>query len=142
MNLDFSILADGASPRPDGKIDIFGAAFDTIFAAATPARHTQLALVVRFLLSTHELEEPHKFKVVLLAEDGGELARLEAQIDAMSDDDRNQVPAGEPIGISNLFNMAGIVFPDYGRYHFVLSWDGTELREPIRLKVAPLPSQS
>lgn len=142
MNLDFAILADGASPRPDGKIDIFGAGFDTIFAAATPARHTQLALVVRFLLSTHELEEPHKFKVVLLAEDGGELARLEAQMDAMSDDDRNQVPAGEPIGISNLFNMAGIVFPDYGRYHFVLSWDGTELREPIRLKVAPLPSQS
>lgn len=141
MNLDFSILADGASPRPDGKIDIFGAGFDTIFAAATPARHNQLALVVRFLLSTHELEEPHKFKVVLLAEDGVELARLEAQIDAMSDDDRDQIPAGQQIGIANLFNMAGIVFPAYGRYHFVLSWDGTELREPIRLKVEPLPSQ-
>lgn len=52
MELDYVMLADGVSPRPDGKIDIYGAGFDTIFAPTVPARHPQLSIAIRILLST------------------------------------------------------------------------------------------
>lgn len=41
--LDHILLADGATVRPDGKIDIYGAAWDTIYATAVPAVHPQIA---------------------------------------------------------------------------------------------------
>ena len=33
----------------------------------------------------------------------------------------------------------GFAFPDFGDYSLVITWDGTEPREPLRLFVAPLP---
>ncbi len=55
MELDHAILADGASNRPDGKLDIYGAGFDTLFAPSVPTTHPQMALVLRLLMTPHEL---------------------------------------------------------------------------------------
>src|SRR5438093_172299 len=60
VDFDFAILADGVAQRPDGKLDIFGAGFDTIYAAAVPARHHQIAFALRLFLSRHEAENPHR----------------------------------------------------------------------------------
>jgi hypothetical protein len=137
--LDYMVLADGVTPRPDGKIDIYGAGFDTIFAPSVPTRHAQMAIVVRILLSRHEGESDHTLRLVLMSADGPELARAEAHVQQVPAEALEALPAGDVIGLGVILNLAGVIFPAYGRYHLALLWDGNELREPLRLKVAELP---
>jgi len=139
MELDHAIIADGVSNRPDGKVDIYGAGWDTIFAPQVPAMHPQIALVLRLLITPHELERPHTVLVVLLSADGHELARVEAQLNAMPLEQRQQIPAGRSIGIAAVLNFVNVVFPDYGDYGIKIHWDGTETRD-LRLHVTQLPT--
>jgi hypothetical protein len=140
VDLDFAVLADGVTSRPDGKLDIFGAGFDTVWSSAVPARHARLALVVRVLLSRHETEHPHRLDVVIQAADGAELARARGDLEPLPDEARNQIPAGTQFGVGMVLNFDNVVFPAYGNHHVVVKWDGNEARPPLRLSVAPLPS--
>lgn len=137
--LDFVLVADGATTRPDNKIDVYGAGFDTIFASAVPVRHAQLSIVVRVLLTQHEASSPHRLELVLMGDDGPEIARAQADAEVVPEEVRRGVPAGDRLGIAAVLNIQGLVFPRYGRYHLAVVWDGNELRQPVRLKVAPLP---
>lgn len=131
MQLDFVILCDGAAPRGDSKIDLFGAGFDTVFATRVPARHPVMYLVARFLLSRHELEAPHRVKVVLMTQDGAEIARVEEQIDALDATARAQLAAGESAGLGAIMVFDDVVFPEYGRYQFSILWDDNEERSMV-----------
>lgn len=135
MDLDYAILADGVSPRPDGKIDIFGAGWDTIFTASVPAMHPQITLAARVLVSTHEAAHAHSLEVILQAADGAELARAAGGIDPLDDEQRGKIPAGRQIGIALVLNFQNLVFAAYGAYQLVIQWDGNEARPPLRLFV-------
>jgi Family of unknown function (DUF6941) len=139
MELDHVVLADVVSPRPDGKIDIHGVGWDTIFTGAVPATHPRMDVVIRFLLSAQEVETTHQVVVTLLAPDGPELARMQADVAPLSLEQRAAIPAGRRIGIGMLLTLASVTFPEYGAYSLVITWDGTEVRQPIRLFVEPLP---
>lgn len=139
MELDYAILADGVTPRPDGKIDVYGAAWDTLFASAVPAVHPQISLAVRVLVSRHEAEHPHALDVVLQAADGAELARATGSIDPVTPEVRETIPAGRQIGFGLVLNFRNVVFPDYGAYQLVIHWDRNEARSPLRLFVSELP---
>jgi len=139
MDLDFAILADGVTVRPDGKMDIYGAAWDTIFAAAVPAVHPQLSLAVRVLASRHEVENPHKLTIVLQTADGAELARAHGEVAPMPDEVRQAIPAGSRFGIGAVLNFQNVLFPEYGAYQLLVLWDGNEARPPLRVLVQPLP---
>lgn len=139
MDLDYAILADGVTPRPDGKIDIFGAGWDTIFAASVPATHPQITLAARVLLSTHEAAHPHALEVILQAADGAELARAAGDIQPLDNEQRTQIPAGRQIGLALVLNFQNLVFAAYGAYQLVIQWDGNEARPPLRLFVARPP---
>jgi hypothetical protein len=140
MELDHAILADVVSHRPDGKLDIHGAGFDTLYATAVPVRHPRMDLVLRLLFTPHELERQHHLLVVLLTADGDELARIEGTIDAMPAEQRAQVPAERRIGLGMVMSMAGVVFPDYGVHHIAIHLDGREIRDPMLLFVDRPPS--
>ena len=56
MKIDYALLADGAVVRPDGKLDLFGAGFDTISAPAVPAIHSRLMIVLRAFAAPDEME--------------------------------------------------------------------------------------
>lgn len=137
MDVDYVILADGVTPRPDGKLDIHGAGFDTIFAAAVPAQHPRLVLAVRVLLSRHETESPHWLDVVIQAADGAELGRARADMQALPHAVRAQITPGTQFGLGMVLNFENIVFPVYGDHQIVVQWDGNEARSPIRLTVEP-----
>ena len=139
MELDHVVLADMASPRPDGKLDLHGVGWDTIFAASVPATHPRIDLVVRLLLSAQEVETAHRVVVTLLSPDA-ELARIQADVSPMAPEQRATIEPGRRVGIGMLITLAEIVFPQYGAYSLVVTWDGTEVREPIRLFVAPPPA--
>jgi hypothetical protein len=138
MELDHVVIADVASPRPDGKLDLYGVGWDTIFASAVPATHPRMDLVIRFLLSAQEMETDHRVVVTLLSADG-ELNRVQADVAPMPPEQRAAIQPGRRIGVGMLLTLAGQTFPEYGSYSLVITWDGTEVREPIRLFVAPPP---
>lgn len=137
MELDHTILADGVSNRPDGKVDIYGAGWDTIFAPQVPAMHPQMALVLRLLVTPHELESQHSVLVVILTADGQELGRVEAQLPPMPVEQRQRIPAGRRVGIAAVLNFVNVTFPAYGDYGIKIHWDGTEVRD-LRLHVTQL----
>lgn len=134
------MLADGVQTRPDGKLDIYGAGWDTIFAAAVPAQHHRLVLVLRVLLSRHEAEYPHQIDVVIQAADGDDLARAHADIGRLPDDFRAGIAAGARFGLGAVLNFEDVVFPAHGTYQVVIQWDGNEARSPLRLDVAKPPA--
>lgn len=138
MDLDFAILSDGVTVRQDGKMDIYGAAWDTVFARAVPATHPQITLAVRVLCSRHELEHDHHIDVVLQGADGVELARAHGDMPALSDEQRAVIPAGRQVGLGLVLNFQNVLFPAYGAYQIAIHWDGTEARPPLRLFVADL----
>jgi hypothetical protein len=142
MELDHIVLADVISPRPDGKIDLHGVGWDTIFAAAVPAQHPRMDIAIRFLLSKQELEVGHHVVVELQGADGQQLARIEADTEPMPQEQRDQIPAGHRAGVGMILNLAGVVFPEFGAYQLVVTWDGNEVRSPMRLFVRPMPFQS
>lgn len=140
VELDFAIMADGVGPRPDGKLDIYGAGWDTIYAATAPVQHSQFALVARVLLSSVELESSHQLVVLLHGADGQEIARAVGDVESVPDDQRETIPADRKVGIGLILTFQSLVFPEHGAYHLALLWDGNELREPLRLFVEPLPA--
>jgi hypothetical protein len=135
VDLDFAVLSDAVVARPDGKLDILGAGFDTVWASAVPAQHPRLVLAVRVLLSRHETEHPHRLDVVIQAVDGAELARARGDLGALPDEARAQIPAGRQFGVGMVLNFENIVFPAYGNHQIVVQWDGNEARPPLRLSV-------
>ena len=137
--LDHILLADGVSPRPDGKIDIYGATWDKILAPSVPARHPQIAIVLRVLITAQEAEQGHTIDLVLMGPDGPELARTTANVQPASPDVLAAWPAGERMGLGAVVQLQNLVLPEFGSYHIAILWDGSELRPPITLKVEQLP---
>jgi hypothetical protein len=135
MNVDFAVLADGAGQRPDGKMDIYGAGVDTLHATAVPVGHPRLAIVMRLLLSTDEIDQPHRLEAVLTAADGTEIARAEGSVPPLSSEQREALDLSRPFGIAVTFSFENLVFPNFGPYAFVIRWDGVEVREPLPLYV-------
>jgi hypothetical protein len=137
MDLDFAVLADGVTQRPDGKLDIYGAGFDTVHAPNVPALHPRLVLAIRLLLSRHEMEHEHRLDVILSGADGDELARAHGGLTALDEEQRTNIPPGRQAGIQLILNFDNVIFPEFGAYQLAVHWDGNEARPPLRLFVAP-----
>lgn len=140
MELDHMVLADLIARREDGKMDLHGVGWDTIFTDAVRVTHPRMDVAIRFLLSAQEVESPHTVGLSLVGEDGDELARLKAQVEPVTPEQSARIQPGRKVGIGMTLQIANAVFPRYGRYHLVLTWDGTEARQPLRLFVAPGPT--
>ena len=142
MDLDFVVLADAVIARRDGKLDILGAGFDTVWAPSVPARHPRLVLAVRVLMTRHETEHPHALDVVIQATDGAELARGRAELEPLPDEARSEIAPGSRFGVGMVLNFENVVFPEHGNHQVVVQWDGNEARPPLRLSVLqPSPAQ-
>jgi len=141
VDLDFALLADGVTARPDGKLDIYGAGWDTIFARDVPAVHARLVLAVRLLLSRNEAEHRHRLEVIIQGADGAEIGRAVGDLDAAAPEARAQIPPGRRAGLGMVMTFENLVFPAFGNYQIVVQWDGNEARPPLRLIVSPPPEQ-
>lgn len=140
VEFDYAILADGVTARPDGKLDIYGAGWDTVYAVGVPAQHSRMTLAARVLLSVHEAAHSHQMDVILQESDGDELARVTGRLEAVPEEQRSAIPAGRKIGLGLVLNFDNVVFPHFGSYQLVILWDGNEPREPLRLFVEEPPT--
>jgi hypothetical protein len=130
MELELLLLADGATSRPDGKLDIYGAGFDTLFASAVPTTHPQLAVILKLRLERHELESPHRLGILVMGPDE-EVARLDGAMEEVPEEQRAQVPPGRSAAVPFVFNLANLTFPVFGDYAVAVTWDGTEIRRMV-----------
>lgn len=140
MKLDFAIIADGATQRPDGKTDIFGGGFDTLWAPSVPAMHPQLALVIRLLSDPIEASEPHSLRILLRSPDGDEIANAEGTIEPAPEEITSAEESGQ-ISSTLALTFQNLGFETWGPYEFSILVDDRPLREPLALQLrqAPLP---
>lgn len=136
MDLDFAVLADGAMTRPEGKFDIIGAGFDTIFAVGVPARHARFVLALRLLLSAEEAAGPHGLTAELRGPDGAEVARAGGEVPPLLPEHRERFPPEARMGLGIVLNFENTVFPAYGDYTLAVMWDGSPIRTPLPIRVA------
>ena len=119
MELDHVVLTDVITPRPDGKIDLYGVGWDTIYAPVVPATHPRMDLAVRFLLSAQEVETPHQVVITLM----GPTARctIAGRYPTVHRGAAGCIPAGRRVGVGMIFNFAGVPFPQRGNYSLVVT---------------------
>lgn len=139
MKLDFAIIADGATQRPDGKVDVFGGGWDTLWAPSVPAMHPQLTLVLRLLSDPVEASEPHSLEILLRSPDGDEIAKAEGTIEPAPSELTSAEESGQ-ISSTLALTFHNLAFSDWGPHEFVILVDGVALREPmpLQLRQAPL----
>lgn len=135
VELDFVLIADGAEHRPDGKLDVYGAGFDTILTSSVPAQHPRIVVALRVLISRDEAGRPHTADVILRPVGGDEVARAHAELGPVPGGS-DTIPADRLAGIGMILAFNNVVFPEYGTYEFAIQWNGEDLRNPIRLFVA------
>lgn len=140
MELEYSVLADIAAPRPDGKLDLHGVGWDTIFAAGVPTIHPRMDLALRFRLSAVEVESEHKVGVVLMDPDGDRLAQLSATVPPMDQALRERLAHdGRHAAAATVITFGQTGFCAYGPHALIVTWDGTEVRR-LTLHVSPTPT--
>jgi hypothetical protein len=143
VELDYAILADGTQLRPDGKLDIYGAGFDTIFASAVPALHPRLVVALRFVAERGEQIEGQQIEVSIESPDGALVARAEGNIGAgvgVREPPRGVSP-DEPVGIGAVLNFGNLLFQVHGRYQLFVRW-GDQREHVMRFFVVTPPQDA
>jgi hypothetical protein len=118
MEIDLALLADAATIDDSGKLNILGI-FDRVSAAAFPAQHGRMALVLRFAAGLPEAG-PHEVGIRLTDPDSVEVIRLDGEMQ-LAPGPRS---AGGGVKVPHVLNLDGIVFTRSGHYTFDVSVDG------------------
>jgi hypothetical protein len=109
--LDFAFLADAAEAEPGRKFYVLGGGIDQIAGPEFPLMHPHMSLVMRFIVHATELGRSHHLEVRMVDADGGELARIEGDIQTEAGE-----PTGREVGVNMVINMANTRFEKPGDY--------------------------
>jgi hypothetical protein len=134
VEIGFVILADSVRPAEGGKLDLIGAAIDTVSSRTAPFEHESLTLLARVLLSPGEVGRVHRFDVSLVGADGTEVVSTTRETDPV------EAPQGEGrrASVGFVLELKNLPFPSFGLYQFVISWDGHEVHR-VGLVAQPMP---
>ena len=136
MELDFAFLADAADVSM-GKLFVLGGAFDTIHVPAFPATHPVLAVVLRLLLSPHDLDRKQALEVLLLDADAHHIASAKGELLVPKSPNSPQGWKQTVILPLRFFN---IPFKEQGHYSIEILADGKMAKAiPLRVLLAPRP---
>ena len=94
MEVDLALLADAATIDGSGKLNILGI-FDRLGTGAFPTRHPRMALVLRFSAGVHEVGK-HEIEIVLKAPDGGEVVRIDGEMNLAAGPGLSLIHISEP----------------------------------------------
>jgi hypothetical protein len=124
VELRFALLADAAVPAEAGKVNIFGAGIEAIFAASVPVIHSAITLVVMVSLARGEASEPHSFEVRVTAPDGRLILQGGGRADSAEPEQLARLPEDGRVNAPMLLPLANLALPSFGRYEIALTWDG------------------
>jgi hypothetical protein len=117
-----ALLCDGAQIR-EGLLFVMAGGITRIRRTSYPANLAAAAAVV-LELDSIEAERVHEFELVVVGEDGQELARVAAQIQV----GEAQVHFGENIHVPLAVDLHGAALPGAGAYELRLYIDGNHRR--------------
>ena len=132
-NLDFAFLADAAEAEPGRKFYVLGGGIDQIGGQTFPLTHPHMALVMRWIIHPTEMNMRHHLEVRLVDADGGELAKIEGDIEASG-----QSPAGREAGVNMVINLTNTRFDKPGDYAFDVLMNNQHFKS-MSLRVATVP---
>ena len=131
MNIQVAVLCDAATQDSSSKLNVLGA-FDTIYAAQTPAVHPQCAVALRIAFAAGE-EGPHKLALNFINADGRSLMPpIEVPVTVALPDDAHFV------SLNFVANIQRLQFPELGLYSVDVRIDG-QSQASIPLFVKNLP---
>jgi hypothetical protein len=135
MEVTTAMLADAASVE-GGKLFVHGGAWDTIYVAAIPAVHPNMALVLVFRIGYDEALNDIPITIELIDEDDQPFGpRIQGVINAGHPPrSRRGTPTFHPLAMS--FPM--LPFEHEGGYRFrISSADGEIASVPFQVRAAP-----
>lgn len=137
MRVDSALLCDWASVR-EGLLHVLGGGLTRLWRSEFPAP-LGAALAIRIVVHPTEADAHHDFKVLLLAEDGEEVARLEGAFDP-DGETKTDLP-GEEVAANIALPMPNIGLPCQGHYSFEVLIDGVHQRS-VPFWAGPRPTGS
>jgi hypothetical protein len=138
VEVRFALIADAAVRREIGKLDIFGAGIETIFATTVPAVHPALTVALWLLLDRDEAAEPHQFELRIDSPGDELIAAGQGDVPAVSPEQLDAIGAQGHVGAPLLLPITNLVLPEFGTYQVRVLWDGDPLWG-VPVEVAPLP---
>ena len=131
MELFVGLVCNGASLSPEGKLDVQGA-FNDLFAHGFPAKQERMTLVLGMEWDRED-DGRYQFRVDLEDPSGRPILTLDGHTDV----DRR--PADRPPPRTRLIMpLQNVIFPQPGRYRFMVRLKGTQLAGPaLHLLEAP-----
>jgi hypothetical protein len=123
MELTTALLCDHVQVR-EGLLFIVAGGITRLRRPSYPASlGAGLAVVIEF--EQLEAEQPHQFALLIIGEDGEEVARVEAEIQV---GDREGAYAGENVQVPLGIDMGGASLPKPGAYELRIYVDGEPQR--------------
>jgi hypothetical protein len=132
LKLTTAILADFAQVR-EGLLHVVSGGITRAYRAELPGPLSiNLAIVVQ--MDAVETQRPHDFLVVVMDEDGGELAKVEGQFQLES----GELGVGETTQLPIAFDLRNATVSRYGSHTVGIYVDGHN-QENLQLTVLPQP---
>lgn len=152
MEID-AFLADSVASA-DGKLYAQGAGWTVLSTTSVPARHPRVGIGIIIRVPYTATDETHVVSLRLEDADGNELTLGDAPPGLETSDGKlrhlgGQFHLGRPPGVGPgdeqlvalAINVDGLVFDNVGRYRFVISVDGRDVKHlPLRVHPEDAPS--
>jgi hypothetical protein len=129
MRIDYVLLADGAVVRPDGKLDLFGAGFDTISAPTVPAIHPRLMIVLRAFAAPDEMESGREVRFQIRAPSGVVIGGGHGVLAPLDEHLRERLVPGQMMSVGSLAAFENLGLPEHGKYEVTVEIDGVDPHE-------------
>lgn len=127
--LDLAFLADSAEAEPGRKFYVMGGGIDQISGPRFPLVHPHISLLMRFLLHPTETGHSHHLEIRLMDSDGGELARIDGNLDA-----QGTPQPGRELGVNLVINFQNTRFDRAGDYSVEILMNNQHMKSlPLRV---------
>jgi len=133
-SLEFAFLADAAEAEPGRKFYVLGGGIDQVAGPEFPLIHPHMSLVMRFLVHPPELGRTHHLEVRLVDADGGELAKIEGDIQT-----EQAEPTGREVAVNMVINLANSRFERAGDYALDIMMNN-QFQKSLPLRVSQVPA--
>ena len=128
MDVTLGLLADAANTTENGKLNVLGV-FSKINPTAFPTQVPAMQIVLRFEADSVERGERKALEIRLVDQDGGELLKVEGNLDIPA-----EAPGGAPVEMQTIIGLAGVTFQRPGPHAFVVMVTGARpLRIPLNV---------
>lgn len=120
MRVDCALLCDAVTVR-EGLLHILGGGVTRLYRPTFPAP-LGLAMALRVMIHPTEAKQSHNLKLLLLDQDGGQIA--EVQLAFQAGEVGGDIKIGEELALALPLSMQAVGIPKAGQYSFELLIDG------------------